>query len=52
MNPNSPTRVRGILDTSAFLLLGRMSDVGALPNEPMITAVTLAELAAGPLIAR
>lgn len=51
MNPKARTSERGILDTSTFLLLGRMSDAGALPDEPMITAVTLAELAVGPLIA-
>ncbi len=43
---------RGILDTSTVVLLGRLSDAGALPTEPMITAVTLAELAVGPLVAR
>jgi tRNA(fMet)-specific endonuclease VapC len=43
---------RGILDTSTVVLLGRLSDADALPTEPMITAVTLAELAVGPLVAR
>jgi tRNA(fMet)-specific endonuclease VapC len=43
---------RGILDTSTVVLLERMSDPRALPAEPMITAVTLAELAVGPLVAR
>jgi tRNA(fMet)-specific endonuclease VapC len=43
---------RGILDTSTVVLLGRLSDAGALPTEPLITAVTLAELAVGPLVAR
>jgi len=41
----------GILDTSTLILLGRITDVSALPNEPLITAVTLAELAVGPLVA-
>ena len=44
--------VRGILDTSAVIQLGRISDVGVLPAEPLITAVTLAELSVGPLVAR
>lgn len=52
MTTKSQARERGILDTSTFLLLGRMSAAGDLPTEPMITAVTLAELAVGPLIVR
>jgi tRNA(fMet)-specific endonuclease VapC len=43
---------RGILDTSTVVLLERLSDLRALPAEPMITAVTLAELAVGPLVTR
>lgn len=46
--PTDPTR--GILDTSTVVLLGRLEDAGALPAEPLITAVTLAELAVGPLV--
>jgi tRNA(fMet)-specific endonuclease VapC len=42
---------RGILDTSTVVLLGRLPDAGVLPDEPLITAVTLAELAVGPLVA-
>ncbi len=45
----APTR--GILDTSTLLLLPRVADSGVLPGEPLITAVTLAELAVGPLVA-
>ncbi len=41
----------GILDTSTLLLLGRIDGVDALPEEPMITAITLAELSVGPLVA-
>jgi tRNA(fMet)-specific endonuclease VapC len=44
--------VRGVLDTSTLILLGRIADVPALPQEPLITAVTLAELSVGPLVAR
>lgn len=43
---------RGILDTSTVILLGRLADATGLPDEPLITAVTLAELSVGPLVAR
>jgi tRNA(fMet)-specific endonuclease VapC len=42
---------RGVLDTSTLILLGRISDLETLPDEPLITAVTLAELSVGPLVA-
>ena len=42
---------RGLLDTSTLLLLGRLADTTALPEEPVISAVTLAELTVGPLVA-
>lgn len=42
---------RGVLDTSTLLLLGRLADASALPDEPAITAVTLAELSVGALVA-
>jgi hypothetical protein len=42
---------RGILDTSTLILLGRLHDTEAVPDEPQITAVTLAELSVGPLVA-
>jgi predicted nucleic acid-binding protein len=45
----SPTR--GILDTSTVILLQRLTDTTTLPIEPLITAVTLAELSVGPLVA-
>ena len=41
----------GILDTNAVILLPRLTDPATLPNEPTITAITLAELSAGPLVA-
>jgi predicted nucleic acid-binding protein len=41
---------RGILDTSTLILLQRLPDPTALPREPLITAVTLAELSVGPLV--
>jgi tRNA(fMet)-specific endonuclease VapC len=40
----------GILDTSTLILLERLSDQD-LPDEPLITAITLAELSVGPLVA-
>lgn len=43
---------RGILDTSTVILLPRLRDPALLPTEPLITAVTLAELSVGPLVAR
>lgn len=43
---------RGILDTSAVIQLGQIVDAALLPAEPLITAVTLAELSVGPLVAR
>ncbi|MEX2323771.1 MAG: type II toxin-antitoxin system VapC family toxin [Acidimicrobiia bacterium] len=42
---------RGILDTSTLILLGRMQDTDSLPDEPLITTITLAELSVGPLVA-
>ena len=45
-------RVRGILDTSTVILLPRLRNSQLLPGEPLITAVTLAELSVGPLVAR
>ena len=42
---------RGILDTSTVILLSRLDDPTVLPEEPLITAITLAELTVGPLVA-
>jgi tRNA(fMet)-specific endonuclease VapC len=43
---------RGILDTSTVIAMLQIADPAALPAEPLITTVTLAELSAGPLVAR
>ncbi len=43
---------RGILDTSTVIAMAQITDPAALPDEPLITTVTLAELSAGPLVAR
>jgi tRNA(fMet)-specific endonuclease VapC len=51
VSKGTPDSARGILDTSTVVLLQRLAEVSALPAEPLITAVTLAELAVGPLVA-
>lgn len=43
---------RGVLDTSTVIALPFIADAASLPVEPLITAVTLAELSVGPLVAR
>lgn len=45
----SRRHARGVLDTSTLILLDRLDPAG-LPVEPLITAVTLAELSVGPLV--
>ncbi len=40
----------GLLDTSTLLLLSRLDDVSVLPDVPLISAITLAELSVGPLV--
>ena len=45
------TPASGVLDTNVVILLPRLTDPGALPLEPTITAITLAELSVGPLVA-
>ena len=42
---------RGVLDTSTLIQLRRLQTPDALPLEPLITAITLAELTVGPLVA-
>jgi hypothetical protein len=48
--PLSPV-ARGVLDTSIITLLERIVDLSTLLEEPVITAVSLAELSVGPLVA-
>lgn len=43
-------RERGLLDTSAVLALHRIPDPQHIPAEPLISAITLAELSVGPLV--
>ncbi len=42
----------GLLDTSVVLLLSAIDDPSLLPQFPLVSAVTLAELSVGPLVAR
>ena len=41
---------QGVLDTSVVILLDQFGEDSDLPEEPLITAVTLAELSVGPLV--
>lgn len=50
MSEESRRPTRGILDTSTVVLLGSLEGADVLPAEPLVTAVTLAELAVGPLV--
>jgi len=52
-SPSDPSirPARGVLDTSTLILLQRLTNAASLPEEPVITAVTLAELSVGPLVA-
>ncbi len=43
---------RGMLDTSTIILLGRLKDPSDLPQDSVVSAVTLAELSVGPHLAR
>ena len=41
---------RGLLDTNLVILLPRLRNAAVLPQEPLICAITLAELSVGPLV--
>ncbi|MGI8999423.1 MAG: type II toxin-antitoxin system VapC family toxin [Candidatus Limnocylindria bacterium] len=41
----------GLLDTNTLILLPRFKDASVLPEHPQISAITLAELTVGPLVA-
>jgi tRNA(fMet)-specific endonuclease VapC len=43
--------LRGVLDTNTVIMLPRLTNPASLPAEPLISAVTLAELSVGPLVA-
>ena len=40
----------GVLDTSVVILLDQLAADADLPEEPLVTTVTLAELSVGPLV--
>lgn len=42
----------GLLDTNVVILLPTLDDASALPETPLISTITLAELSVGPLVAR
>ena len=42
----------GLLDTSVVVSLGGITDAADLPSRCFISAITLAELSVGPLVAR
>jgi tRNA(fMet)-specific endonuclease VapC len=44
-------RAFGLLDTSMLILLPALRDPSLLPQRPLISAITLAELSVGPLVA-
>jgi tRNA(fMet)-specific endonuclease VapC len=41
----------GLLDTNTLILLPRLTDPAVLPEQPLISTTTLAELSVGPLVA-
>jgi predicted nucleic acid-binding protein len=41
-----------MLDTSTVILMGRLADPSTLPDVPIVSAITLAELSVGPHVAR
>lgn len=51
MTDPSPDPVVGLLDTSTVINLPRLTDPESLPDVPLISTVTLAELSVGPLVA-
>jgi tRNA(fMet)-specific endonuclease VapC len=44
-------RAFGLLDTSTLILLPALRDPSLLPQRPLISGITLAELSVGPLVA-
>ena len=44
--------LRGLLDTSVVVSLGGLTDLDALPARCFVSAITLAELSVGPLVAK
>lgn len=50
MTTRTPPR-SGLLDSSTLILLSRIRNPSVLPEEPLISTITLAELSVGPLVA-
>lgn len=50
MNGERPG-AQALLDTSTLILLPAIDDANLLPDEPLISTITLAELSVGPLVA-
>ena len=48
--PTALSDREGLLDTSTLLLLPRITDGSVLPEAPLISVITLAELSVGPLV--
>lgn len=48
----APVPTRGLLDTSTWIRLRELRDPSVLPDEPVLSAVTIAELSVGPLVAK
>ena len=44
------TTREGLLDTSTVLLLSAIDDPSVLPESPLVSAVTLADVSVGPLV--
>jgi len=49
--PGRGATAAGLLDTSTVILLPRLRAADELPDAPLISAITLAELSVGPLVA-
>lgn len=43
--------LHGLLDTSTLILLRDLDDPSQLPEQPLISTITIAELSVGPLVA-
>lgn len=48
---NDQRAVHGLLDTNTLILLRELAGPSQLPDEPLISTITLSELSVGPLIA-
>lgn len=49
---NGQRALHGLLDTSTLILLHELDDPSQLPEEPLISTITLAELSVGPLVTK